>query len=532
MKKKMETENRMGSSSRRLVPKPFPAIDKPSKSSDSPPPSYLYSLDKPNYIISKSNDKAQLERSISNDLDRAFIPKKEEEIKPKLVRPRNLEAHFKQILQERRCDEDNDVRDYSKAHENKPRSDWKKEKNYEPEEVVVARTKSNPIHSKGSENVSRHRDNGFMASGKAADNSKYVKPDEEQVRYRENLTDKQKYRESMLEKQRRSQGSRERYFDDSYPSPNFHEPIASQPRAKPKYDEIDYPGPGENTVERQAYRQKNKIVHNFNEMQIDRNPYRQSESLPYRESIERMIKSPAIRYKSFDGNGNRSYDGHVSPDNERYQVYPPAPAEKYRDARPYPHERREYSHSPVMYDADEHHMSRHRFRQPVRRSLSRSPDVRQSPKDRYDSDKDFHSVERDLGYSIEKINNSRRNEQSHRKSGEMVHRGPVEMVHRGPVEMAHRGPPEMQQRGSSRNLPPHHDITQDWSSEDDCLGRTPPPPPPGRPKEHIDKNPNTRMTSSKSLGNLVKGYRHSYAEPRNPMPRNSGRVGLAAVNPF
>uniref|UniRef100_A0A182FQY7 Uncharacterized protein n=2 Tax=Anopheles albimanus TaxID=7167 RepID=A0A182FQY7_ANOAL len=49
------------------------------------------------------------------------------------------------------------------------------------------------------------------------------------------------------------------------------------------------------------------------------------------------------------------------------------------------------------------------------------------------------------------------------------------------------------------------------------------PPPPGR----------ARMMPAKSLSNLVKGYRHSYAEPRPPpVSRSSGRVGLAAVNPY
>uniref|UniRef100_A0A1I8JVN9 PID domain-containing protein n=1 Tax=Anopheles quadriannulatus TaxID=34691 RepID=A0A1I8JVN9_ANOQN len=42
-----------------------------------------------------------------------------------------------------------------------------------------------------------------------------------------------------------------------------------------------------------------------------------------------------------------------------------------------------------------------------------------------------------------------------------------------------------------------------------------------------------RMMPAKSLTSLVKGYRHSYAEPRPPpVSRSSGRVGLAAVNPY
>lgn len=46
----------------------------------------------------------------------------------------------------------------------------------------------------------------------------------------------------------------------------------------------------------------------------------------------------------------------------------------------------------------------------------------------------------------------------------------------------------------------------------------------------LDRDSVGRLLPSKSLGNLVQGYRHSYAEPRH-FPR-SGRVGLAPVNPY
>uniref|UniRef100_A0A182NZ14 PID domain-containing protein n=1 Tax=Anopheles dirus TaxID=7168 RepID=A0A182NZ14_9DIPT len=52
----------------------------------------------------------------------------------------------------------------------------------------------------------------------------------------------------------------------------------------------------------------------------------------------------------------------------------------------------------------------------------------------------------------------------------------------------------------------------------------------------LDREPRhagRQMMPAKSLTNLVKGYRHSYAEPRPPpVSRSSGRVGLAAVNPY
>lgn len=473
-----------------------------------------------------------MERSISKDIERAFIPKKEEEIKPKLVRPRNLEAHFKHILQEKRYtappadDEDRGYDDRQRFGNEKQKygAEWKNEKNKQPEGKSLGRTKSNPI--KGPEHDGRYHENDHMGSGKAAERSKYIGDDDDSVRYRENLTDKQKYRESILEKQRNVQNVyRDRQMDEGYhrkdahSSHNVHEPISkSQPRIKSKYDNVKADYKEDTTLDRKGYRHKGKMPPNY-DMEFDRNPYKEPESLPYRESIERMIKSPAMRYKSFEDNSHRDFDyddERVTPEKERYHVYPPT--EKMRDLRPYQHDPREYSHSPVTYEVDEHHASRPRYREPNKRSVSRSPDtvMRVSPKDRFENAKEkFQAIERDRPYIKEKAKSSRR-------SMDPPGRGSMEAM---PV--AHTG---------GRHLPPHqHDAMLDWSSEEDHhdYNRTPPPPPlSNRSKEHYEKNPSSRMAPAKSLGNLVKGYRHSYAEPRNPMPRNSGRVGLAAVNPF
>lgn len=501
-------------------------------------------------LTKKISNNTQLERTISADIEKAFIPKKEEEIKPKLVRPRNLEAHFKQILAEKRYgfdDEvDNENRELKSAvkhlsHGNlKSRSDWKNEKNRSSMDVKgLSRTKSNPI--KSTENIADgYEVEKYPPSGKvAAQPQKPLLPPceysddddpDDRFRYRENLTDKQKYRESLaMEKQRKV---REREQVVGKPREHHHRHV----------DNDGYTGhsrgdshlhthyPDGNSMDRKAYRQKIKVPANFNDLEFQRNPYKEVESLPYRESIERMIKSPAMRYKSFEsGNINTGqsyeYEGRRSPlltmpsfDNE--------PFHHHSHGRPASHHARrdrDYSHSPpVVYDVDDHHpqsqqqrhhLSRHRYRQPQQRSMSRSPEMRISPNGRLNGpDKDkFHSVERDLAYSMEKVSHSRRLDAD--------------------TLGAHSG------SNSGRNLihhRPHHEPDYDYNSSEEEDYRSQQQHGRGndgdnRSKEHFEKNPNARISSSKSLGNLVKGYRHSYADP---LPRNSGRVGLAAVNPF
>lgn len=507
------------SSSRRHVPKPYAVTDiKPTAQLDKKqPPSYLYPSEKPSFIASKNPVNTQRDRPISNDIEKAFIPKREEEIRPKLVRPRNLEAQFKQILEDKRYGisshaNGQDDRDYNSDPKFSSRADWKNEKNRHSganDGKGLARTKSNP--NKSTENmVDDRHDKHHLASGKSnGEYNKYLSDEEECLRFRENLTDKQKYRESLLEKLRKSdRNGRDRHLDDN----NGHhrsgshsrdvplEPVvsSSQTRNMSKYDGGHYKE--HNSIDRKAYRPKNVPPPNYNDIEFERNPYKEPESLPYHESIERMIKSPAMRYKSVEGN-NSKHDGRITPE-PRDRDYP----HRGEMRSHHHHERREYSHSPI-YDTDEA-PSRHRYRQPPQRSLSRSPDVHRSPNNhRYDrNEKDkFRSIERDLAYSMEKVNHSRRID------------------------------PEKMIRNSGRQLPSHHDPALEWSSEDDqynnCRGPSQSTGA-GRSNEHFEKKPNVRLTPSKSLGNLVKGYRHSYAEPRAPMPRNSGRVGLAAVNPF
>lgn len=517
-----------------------------------PPPSYLYPLQKPAYIIPNGSSNSKLDRTSSygKDSDRNYSPPKEEEIKPKLVRPRNLD--FKEILNEKQfipsdeVDEDDpdfndDIHRY-KSESTKYMSERKNEKNKMngDGQKSLQRTKSIPT-----DHDYRYRDhhNGKMKSSKYADDDDI--DDDENIRYRENMTDKQKYRESLMEKQRNAHNMyRERQLEDGFrvKEPAGHSLHSSKGsyKNKAKYEKDDFIE--ETTVDRKAYRHKSKMSgYDDPDAKFERNPYKEPESLPYRESIERMIKSPAIRYKSFEENGYRD----PVFDEERHNGYPLA--EKYREMRisQYSKESQEFLDPPAMYNADERdrHISRQRYKDVKQRSQSRSPDtvMRVSPKDRFLNAKEkFKAIERERPFVVEKVSDRPPyvvDKLSDRpfvveKTSDRPYM--VEKMKNGRhMEPSRHSSHEPMKHLNTRHLPPRQDPMLDWSSDEEQFIRdeeSPPPPPPpvNRSREHYD----SRIAPSKSLGNLVKGYRHSYAEPRNPMPRNSGRVGLAAVNPY
>lgn len=542
---------------------------------DVPPPSYLYpSVDKvtrdhakvtkKSSLSNKINTQSQLERTISADLDKAFIPRKEEEIKPKLVRPRNLEAHFKQIMADKRYefqDDGADVDQRDKEHRSSPenaktRADWKNEKNrgYHEPSKGLTRTKSNPMKELDSTGKGYYPSNGKQILPPQPSNSppplcEYSDDDDldERYRYRENLTDRQKYRESLAMEKHRQVRQHEREQIIEKPRERDHSHSRHNRHADASNDR--YPS-GRSGESHSRYHDDNGATpHNYNERERDiiRNPYKEPESLPYRESIERMIKSPAMRYKSFEGgiNGTNNKSGHNQYEYEhehehrhnspgrhsdgRYHSHAHPSASRNGDVRPRAsyerHDRhdRDYSHSPpVMYGIDDNsHMSRHRYRQPTQRSMSRSPDMKMSPNGRYDArdnnNEKFHSLERDLAYSMEKVNHARRIDTdtlgARSNNSGRNNNNHQQLLH----QRAHREP-SFDYMSSEEDDGYRHRVRGDDNGP--------------RAQEHFEKNPNARMASSKSLGNLVKGYRHSYAEPRAPMPRNSGRVGLAAVNPF
>lgn len=584
LEKKRRSDEHMNNKSvrRPVAKKQFGDEEKVSpERSPEQPPSYLYPLQKQAYVIpSNTSSNPRLDR-ISYAKDDNRLPAKEEEIKPKLMRPRNLEAHFKQILSEKQFvpsdemdDDDQDFNDDVERFRNDSvkyvaeRNNEKNMKIHANDSKHLQRTKSAPIKANDDDYRYRHREpvNEPAVNGKL---SKYRTDeeieDEEITRYRENLTDKQKYRESLIERQRNVQNMyRERQLNDGFRAKE--QPISTAHETKgpykhsPKYDSAEYE-PQEPTIDRKAYRHQAHALPNYDDIDFSRNPYKEPESLPYRQSIDRMMKSPAMRYKSFEDSGYRDveYDEEcLSEEKHRFGAYPLT--EKYREMRisQYPNE--DYNNGKGgMYEPDDRISSRQRYKEMKQRSQSRSPDtvMRVPPRERFQNAKEkFKAIERDRPYVVDKVIIDRP------YVAEKIIDRPyvVEKLSDRPymvekIKNSHRldggGRHEQHEPIShlnTRHLPPRQDPMLDWSSDEEQFGRgeqptsmthhrpqqQSPAPPNGRivPREHYEKNMQSRMASSKSLGNLVKGYRHSYAEPRNPMPRNSGRVGLAAVNPY
>lgn len=301
------------------------------------------------------------------------------------------------------------------------------------------------------------------------------------------------------------------------------------------------------------------------EYYFERNPYREQESQPYRESMEKMLKSPVMRYNSFDEPSYVEDEMRSSSTRSRpgYDYNNQAGAKQ----QPQPH-RRYPGESPVRGTRTDEMMD----------NMSK---LQVSPQDRFrDAKEKFQKMEKVRGHAepvhyppppVQQINHQagampRRSHDgmAHQPqqmtkppmmSGPPMKRGdmPLDRQMMGNMNSLHRtrmptgpqGPPQHQPHPSPQIHRPSNNgggnrRGHEWSSEEDT----------DREREHammremhpqsringdrfagLDRGDGGRMAPAKSLGNLVKGYRHSYAEPHNMMSR-SGRVGLAAVNPY
>lgn len=499
------------------------------------PPSYLYPLQKQAYIIPTAVKSLKRGDSYaeSDTEPSASPPQKEEEIKPKLVRPRNLDAHFKQILSEKQFDtsDEKDI-DEDQQFSNEERffkndsvkynaeRSLEKHKNIKPSAIKqIHRTKSAPI-AKNDEQHEDHRyryhenpsKNGHKSSEGKYRGEHFDEEVDERLDYTENLTDKQKYRQSLMKKQQHTRS--DQYYDDGFcakePMPPPPPPMKSSSRHEPPIKAKGKPYYAEErTIDSKKYSRHKSS--GYDDVEFERNPYKEPDSLPYRESVECMIKSPVMRYKSYDDSEYRDECDEECMSDEREQF--PAPHQyggKYRGA----------------YEPNERSSARQRF-------------VKEEPmKENY-----HHSKEKMK--HIERGDRSERNERIER--GERTDRGyAMEKPPSGNHLRRMGAIPRQQEQFESnkmhrQHLPPRQNSMLDWSSDDEHFGQSSSPPLPSNvriiPREHYEKN--GRMIPSKSLGNLAKGYRHSYAEREPPVPplparplRNSGRVGLAAVNPY
>lgn len=574
-------------------------IFEPFDDEASSPPSYLYPRASGNAVSvqskpSKANAAAaprtgaidngkRFERSSSIEKERKSIMhnSREEEIKPIIIRPRNFDLRFKDIIDERKYIDDStnenehrytkdtptrddkyrSANDYGSGEKSRPQTGPSverkyrtpaeiREKHFGEDEPDKSQHRYNDDGSGGDKRRSYDRENsGKKYADMDADYNGKSKMEKEN--YRENLTDRQKYRESLLEKQKQGR-IKEKSVDRNEYYDHQHEPMTRPPphesfernkllsKSKLKYEMVTvaekkpptalYPS-GEATIDRTNYRHRNsdkqqqqpqrnisytdRSYYEF-EKTVDRNPYKEPDSLPYHESIERMIKSPVMRYKSFGGES--SDRDLVVLDDEPISRDKSFNSHKTREkSRTRSGEYREQSNSAGKYERDERPLISRRRIVEHQRSLSRSPEtiMKVSPKDRFqDAKEKFQAMERERIAALD-VGNTRRTVE---RRGSFEHREHLSHDRHtewsSDDEQQQQQPTRMMSRPTSsgyqhRDLPPH---MQRYAGGENASSRV--------------------ISPAKSLGNLVKGYRHSYAEPRNQMPRNSGRVGLAAVNPY
>lgn len=207
----------------------------------------------------------------------------------------------------------------------------------------------------------------------------------------------------------------------------------------------------------------------------DRNPYREVDSLPYRESVENMIRDrgdPIMKYKS------------------RVPFERSPPRETYQDD---PHARKPSNRNYSNQDRDLY----------IKDSSPLSTMKKTSPKDRFQDAKEKFQA-------MEKI----RLQQESKPS----------------LAVRRSEPPRYEKDYRQSYSPePRYHPQNEWSSEEEFA--------PnmrdyreiqGHQRHHHQQQ--RMMAPAKSLGNLAKGYRHSYAEPIKYC--GIGRVGLAAIEPY
>lgn len=328
-----------------------------------------------------------------------------------------------------------------------------------------------PIKSKAQVEDERKLNGGLMrqqseryrqATDRMDYNRKYGPTFDNYEKYeRENLTDRQKYREIIENKKYQKRP------DESPMRVEMHR------LNDYKKESRDYSPEHVRTIQRKS---RSSDRYEGHEVPVERNPYRESESLPYRQSIESMMKSPVMKYKSRVAYDRRS----PSPTADMYS----------RDLRK--QSNRSFNNSSRRLDQNRDHY--------VKDASPMSTMKKTSPKDRFQDAKEKFQA-------MEKIR---------------LQQEPK------PVLSVRRSEPSRYDKDyrQSYSPEPRYPNPNEWSSEEEFSTnvRDYREVLPHRPTHY--HQPQQRMNPAKSLGNLAKGYRHSYAEPM----KYCNRVGLAAIS--
>lgn len=424
----------------------------------------------------------------NNSSPKGSLNSHEEEVKPVLTKPVPLENRFREVFK---------MKDYR---------DERKKYSSDEDRIVVEERKGRPLPKYLPDETVEVYKKPFIKSGKPSSGHR-------DVDYRGNKTDKQKYKELTEQQHRYRTASpvhhREIDFERKAYRPASPERTKSLKRYESRSKDIEH--------RRESYREKREPVEDsfryrnrsseptryrdvspsppLVENYPGHNPYKQQEALPYRESMDKMMKSPVMRYKSFE-EPRYPRDPDFTPDNNKHWEAPLPKRHSQNGSR----HSRDISPPDLYRDESRHHFVQVHAKPHIIDTMTPDSTLqKKSPRDRFQNAKEkFQAMERDRVLSKPE---------------------PVKLQRKVINEMFDRGNRQYHSNG--------------WSSDEEIArprnGYKELPQPDRYPI--MERDPPGRMLPAKSLGSLVKGYRHSYAEPRN-FPRVSGRVGLAAVNPY
>lgn len=360
----------------------------------------------------------------------------------------------------------------------------------------------------------------------------------------ENLTDRQKYRELTDGKYESSSASppsirhvmyRGEEVMEKRPVMREYSPERVKTIQRPTKNSDRYSYERDDYFETEQHHEKSKPRYRPTEQDhgefVDRNPYREPESIPYRESIEKMMKSPVMRYKS----NTQQNDAHF----QKYENAAPKIHPKYKDEKKF-----ERSPSPTPAERERYRVEMVPRSRPI---PAPQPEIVQYPTNRrVEKDKKVH-MENNVSpmSTMKKVSPKDRFLASREHFQAMDSRIRLQQEPKQVVGVRRSEPSrhEIMEQPQSYSQPRHHPQQNGWSSEDELpqRGHDYREIPQQQRYPGLDKHQQQqqqqqkqqaqrvpRMAPAKSLSNLTKGYRHSYAEPM----QYCGRVGLAAINPY
>ncbi|XP_037937746.1 zinc finger CCCH domain-containing protein 13-like isoform X1 [Teleopsis dalmanni] len=270
-----------------------------------------------------NRDKIVSNRIINEREQRSKTPSstswsKEDEIKPIIMRPADYDAKFNRVMQAEQKPEHN------RRHDATPREHAKLHDTDKYNEINRLLNKKLSLEQRP-----KHKSNEVEDFDDSDPSIDQVPPHAPSSYRKENLTDKQKFLEYNSKKQTKSYaaeevqryGGRHRYVDPAdlpfdQPTHNkyaaVHHTTHSPERApvepehrnisreKERYRERERERERDNERGRDRERDREREREHFSRSN-ERNPYREPESIPYIQSMEKMMKSSAMRYKSFEG---------------------------------------------------------------------------------------------------------------------------------------------------------------------------------------------------------------------------------------